>query len=438
MSVKLTRETTTVLEELQLMSRRSDIQPVSVQSSALPTGAATSAKQLADGHNVTANAGTNLNTSALATSAKQSDGTQASKFVDQDGTPYGVKHVQNKPRVSSMPYLYDIAEGNVIGHKAWDKIGYNPTMAKTVEEDIWSASSLYTWPIAADGWDVLSANAADGGVSIFDGTSTGGSLTSLIDTGKNFKAGTVVAIGDCIILDKAMDGGRTPEWGIVTAIPSNTEITVAGGFSSGGIGSGRVYYILDKDDATGGTVKTGAQAVKIEYLDGSYVAKSEIVILLASNARNTVNVDMFRVNSFRVIFTGTGNVAKGALSLRLEGGAATVYSYITAGMTRARNAMYTVPYGKTLYITDISFGFGVTGKANNEYGRFILRANLEPSTKFNTGGIFYVYFEGISYSNSIPKELTVPLNFPAKTDIKSSMITTEDGVAVCALRGWIE
>lgn len=44
-------------------------QPVSAASLPLPTGAATSAGQLADNHNVTANAGTNLNTSALLTTA---------------------------------------------------------------------------------------------------------------------------------------------------------------------------------------------------------------------------------------------------------------------------------------------------------------------------------------------------------------------------------
>jgi hypothetical protein len=44
---------------------------ISVGESALPSGAATAAKQLPDGHAVTANAGTNLNTSALATSANQ-------------------------------------------------------------------------------------------------------------------------------------------------------------------------------------------------------------------------------------------------------------------------------------------------------------------------------------------------------------------------------
>ncbi len=35
------------------------------------------------------------------------------RFQDETGTAYGIKHVNNKPRVSSMPYLFDIAEGIV-------------------------------------------------------------------------------------------------------------------------------------------------------------------------------------------------------------------------------------------------------------------------------------------------------------------------------------
>jgi hypothetical protein len=97
MTTRLTRETTTVLEELQLHSRRTDTQPVSAVSLPLPAGAATA--------------------------AKQSDGTQASMFVNELGVPYGVKHINNKPRVSSMPYLYDIAEGNVTDHVPFAKLG---------------------------------------------------------------------------------------------------------------------------------------------------------------------------------------------------------------------------------------------------------------------------------------------------------------------------
>ena len=68
---------------------------------------------------------------------------------DENGASYGVKHVSNKIRVSAMPYLYDIAEGNVTDHTAFTKLGYNADVGAT-EEDIWTQGSVYPW-IAAGG-----------------------------------------------------------------------------------------------------------------------------------------------------------------------------------------------------------------------------------------------------------------------------------------------
>lgn len=58
-------------------------------------------------------------------------------LVDENGLPYGVKHVNNKPRVSSVDYLYDIAEGNVSDHDPWTKIGYNDNIGLT-QEPAWA------------------------------------------------------------------------------------------------------------------------------------------------------------------------------------------------------------------------------------------------------------------------------------------------------------
>lgn len=102
-------------------------QPISATSLPLPTGAATSALQ------------TSLN-ALLA-------GTGGLKFVDEAGALYGVKHVNNKPRVSSTPYLYDIAEGNVSNHTSWEKIGFTPTMT-TTESPVWSKAGAYAYPAA--------------------------------------------------------------------------------------------------------------------------------------------------------------------------------------------------------------------------------------------------------------------------------------------------
>jgi hypothetical protein len=108
----------------------------------LPTGAATSA----------------LQTSSNALLA----GTGGLKFVDEAGALYGVKHVNNKPRVSSMPYLYDIAEGNVPGHNEFEQFGFNGDI-DTATEDIWSVGGVYVFPASAQGLEIVSTSADDDG-----------------------------------------------------------------------------------------------------------------------------------------------------------------------------------------------------------------------------------------------------------------------------------
>jgi hypothetical protein len=79
-------------------------------------------------------------------------------LLDENGVPYGVKHINNKPRVSSMPYLYDIAEGNVPNHTAWSKDGYNGTVG-TSEETMWAGSDgLYPFLAAETQLTVESTN----------------------------------------------------------------------------------------------------------------------------------------------------------------------------------------------------------------------------------------------------------------------------------------
>ena len=355
----------------------------------------------------------------------------AVKLKDENGVAYGVKHINNKPRVSSMPYLYDIAEGNIADHVRFTKLGYAPSMVANANTDVWSYSAtqpVYLFPTAAMGMEVTSSNAADTGTSIFSGTSSGGSTTTLIDATKNFNAGTPVAIGDTIILDKS---GTTPEYGFVTAVTSNTTLTVAGGFSHGGTGSTRAYTIID-DSAT-----AGGHAVEINYLDDSYAEKSEIVLLAGTGVVATVNTNLFRINAFRIVAAGVNKIPTGNITLRNLADTP-VYSYITAGFNRARNAMYTVPAGKVLYVTDFNGGYATTGNANKEYARITTRANIDPTTAFMTDGIFYPFTDAVSQNAMINTLLSIPTKLSAKTDIKLSVIASASGVVVTTLRGWIE
>ena len=71
------------------------------------------------------------------------------------------KSVNAKARVSSMPYTYDIAEGNVPSHTLFSKYAINDDIDSANEEDIWCVGGNYTWPSAATLMAVISSSAED-------------------------------------------------------------------------------------------------------------------------------------------------------------------------------------------------------------------------------------------------------------------------------------
>jgi len=357
-------------------------------------------------------------------------GTVPTGFIDSGGTIYPFKVVDGKPRISSTDYLLSIAEGDIPDHKAWSKIGYSGTLVAGVESELWSKGGPYTYPSSGGSFQVFSSGTADIGSVLFSGTSTGGGTQTLIDPAKNFPAGLTAAIGDWVILDK--NGAGTPEWGIVTGVVNGT-LTLNNGFSSGGVGSGRVYAVLDQ------SYSIGAQAVRVEFLNDSYVEKSEIFTLNGTAFVNSAGTNLFRCNSFRMICAGSNAKTIGNLTLQSVG-AGTVLSYITAGFTRARNAQYTVPTNKTLYVNGFSVGAGFGGGTVNtlQYCRIYTKANQDNITGFNTGPIFYPYTEVLVPNGVIHVPINPPTKLNAKIDIKISAITSYAGVATIALRGWTE
>lgn len=367
------------------------------------------------------------------------------KWIDTLGAVNAFKNVDGNPRVVNQTYLEQIAEGNVSGHTAWSKIGFNPDVG-TSEEDIWSAGGAYAFPAAAAQWEVDSLDNDDIGVVLY-GNAEGANQTTLCDvcTATTFVDGSEnfanVEVGDCILISPK---GTTPQWGYVTDITNKATGTlgVSGGWSGSAAGSavpsGEAYTIVDKNG------DTGAQVVKIDYLNGSYEAKSCLVCLngttdvLIDGSDGAAATDKFRVNSFRVIAAGSSGVAEGAISLRLDD--STVYAYITATKTRARNQIYTVPLGKTLYVNMWTVGWGYTSATSkNEYIRVYTRANVEPGTKLNTGAIFYPYTEVNLSNGTTTVPFTIPTALPAKTDIRVTAVASAAGGACSSvLRGWLE
>jgi hypothetical protein len=354
----------------------------------------------------------------------------AIKWVDTNGVVNAFKNVDGNPRVVNQTYLEQIAEGNVTNHTPWSKVGFNPAIT-TAMEDIWSAGGLYVYPTAATAMSVVSSSAGDEdlGTVLHSGATTdaGGTTTTIVVAGENFS--TTTAIGDLIIIERA---GTTPEWGYITEVTSNTVLTFAGGLSSGGTGASRgTYDIIDV------SAKTGAHAVKIDYLDATYAAKTEIVILNGDTAV-AMTASPFRINSFRAISCGSTGVAVGNLTLEASVGGQD-YSYITAGYTRARNNMYTVPLGKTLYVNMWQVGAATNNDTKVQTCRIMTRANREPATGF-LSNCFYGYTEMLVTNENGGIFFPIPTKLPAKTDIKVSAIglTGFSGSVTSILRGWLE
>lgn len=95
---------------------------------------------------------------------------------------------------------------------------------------------------------------------------------------------------------------------------------------------------------------TGARTVRIYGLDGAYALQTEDVILNGVTPVATVNTYR-RVYRVEVLTAGTGTFNAGTITIRHTTTVANVFSIIPIGIGRSEAAVYTVPAGKTGYIT---------------------------------------------------------------------------------------
>ena len=90
---------------------------------------------------------------------------KAIQYVDQYSVPYGVRSVDNKPRMSDMPYTYDIAEGNVPNHAIWQVLGYNGSVGDVLEDVSELGVNITPLPSSAIAMEIVSSTAGDHGTT---------------------------------------------------------------------------------------------------------------------------------------------------------------------------------------------------------------------------------------------------------------------------------
>ena len=272
------------------------------------------------------------------------------QLSDENGVAYGVKHVDNKPRVSAMPYAYDIAEGTISAHDYFRALGYNSAVG-AAEEDLWEVGGSYVFPAGAAGLELYSSSDQDSG---------------------------------------------------------------AGGINPAG---------------------TGIRTVEIHYLDATYAEQVEVVTLDGTTVVPTIATDILRINGFHTVTAGTTAQAVGNVELRHLANTP-IYSYIAIGGNKSLQSIWTVPLGKTAYLTD--WHWGAASTTASRWARFTLKTTSDDEGEY-TASLFHFQDIGMILEGNDNIHFTLPLVLPAKTDIKISMIGSGAGI-VCTgtLEGWYE
>lgn len=141
--------------------------------------------------------------------------------------------------------------------------------------------------------------------------------------------------------------------------------------------TGATSLEIVSDSANDAAAGTGARTVLVNGLDANYATVAQTVTLdgLTPVALPT---QLFRINSALIMSAGSGKVNAGTLTVRNAGGG-TTRAVIPVGYGITRQAVYTVPAGKTLAINSQMFCINRTGGVS----RYATFANfIQTSTGF--------------------------------------------------------
>ena len=325
-------------------------------------------------------------------------------------------------------FMLEVAKGNIPGHSQMNKYGHNELVtAASDPEDVWGGGGLYAFYFTANQTvEAVSTDVDDVGSAISSGTATGGSVTTLIDSGATFQSqGTPVVVGDVVIND------TNGEWGTVNSIDSEIQLTHTPMTNASSVSpssnpneSGDTYRVATSTD-------TGAGVIHIEGLtdsSGIWSVATETIIL---NGQTDVAITKTFVRLYRgfVLHAGASGMNEGDVTVEVDT-TTNAGIFITAGDGQTQQAIFTVPSGKTGYFLKGYVGIGgggnpVGGAAakftwrarinNGATGVFAIKGQIEV---LSTGSQFWIY------------EYGVPVAIPEKSDIIIRCDEVSDDVEV--------
>ena len=136
------------------------------------------------------------------------------------------------------------------------------------------------------------------------------------------------------------------------------------------------------DDADDTSAGTGARTVEIEGLDSSWNVLTETVTMNGSTPVVTTGL-FLRVYRVRVVTAGSTGLNEGTITCTNTTSSNVIgqISLGSSGFGQSLMAIYTVPAGKTAYLTNFDFS---SGKDNEHTFRLMTRDNTVTDAAWNT------------------------------------------------------
>lgn len=251
------------------------------------------------------------------------------------------------------------------------KFGRNSDIDRgSVEEDIWNGGGLYTGfnCVNAEVLEFFSDNATDQGSLVSSGTATGGSTTTIQDSGATFISDGV-GVGDVVLNDTQLVHG------IVSSVDSETQLTFYD--LTDGIEVDFSFNVGDNYRVATAT-STGAAVCKFSsMLDDSYNKFAEYVIMNGTTPVNSQG-SYLRQSRGRVILSGSSNTNDGEITGRQSVTTANVTMVIPATSGQTAICCDTVPNNETWIIKTQSIQMArANGSAGSAQVRFQTRKRGE-------------------------------------------------------------
>lgn len=220
-----------------------------------------------------------------------------------------------------------------------------------------------------------------------------------------------------------IDGiGYIEKFGMNTDVDGNKETIWDGGGIYSYISTAETVAVTS-DDGSDSATGSGARTVEIQGLDADYNVVLE-TLTVGGAAGTTEFIRVFRA---KVETAGASGVNEGTISIT-SSDTSTVLAQIgidgtgsnAAGRGQTFMSLYTVPAGKTAYLTQWTVG---AGKQNTDAVAFILARSFG-QTAWNSKDIITVS------ATTYAKDYKIPLQFTEKTDLEVRAYSTTNNSLV--------